>query len=270
LAIANQVVTIHDCAFYDQPEGFSRKFATWYQFLVPKLARRIRRVITISQFSRDRLLEYCRVPDEKVVVIPQGVDQRFQLLPADVIQQTRDRLNLPERYVLFVGNLAPRKNLPRLLAAWDSISDAFPDTALVLAGAANRVFRDAGLPEPPPSVKSLGYVDDQDLPALYGGALCFAFPSLYEGFGLPVLEAMACGVPVLTSNVTSLPEVAGDAALLIDPYCIESLAAGLQKLLRDDQLRRELSLRGLERAQPFTWQRTAAATWQILAETAAA
>ena len=208
------------------------------------------------------------MPAEKIVVIPQGVDRRFQPLPAGVIEETRQRLCLPQRYVLFVGNLAPRKNLPRLMAAWNSISARFPDTKLVLAGAANRVFRDAGLPRPPATVTSLGYVADEDLPALYGGALCFAFPSLYEGFGLPILEAMACGVPVLTSNVTSLPEVAGDAALLVDPYCVESLAAGLERLLRDDGLRSELARRGLDRARPFSWQRTAAATWQILAETA--
>lgn len=270
LAVARQVVTIHDCAFYDQPEGFSRKFAAWYQFLVPKLARRIRRIITISQFSRERLLDYCQVAPEKIVVIPQGVDQRFQPLSREVIAETRAQLQLPERYILFVGNLAPRKNLLRLLEAWSIVSPRFSDVSLVLVGAANQVFRDAGLRQPPPSVITAGYVADEYLPAVYGGAECFAFPSLYEGFGLPVLEAMACGIPVLSSNVTSLPEVAGDAALLVDPYDVEALAAGLDQLLADEVLRQDLSRRGLERAAQFTWERTATATWQVLEETAAA
>lgn len=269
LAVARQVVTIHDCAFYDQPEGFSRKFAAWYQFLVPRLARRIRKIITISQFSCDRLLEYCRVAREKIVVIPQGVDGRFRPLSPEAIAELRLKVQLPDRYVLFVGNLAPRKNLLRLLAAWELVRPRFPDTSLVLAGARNQVFRDAGLPAPPPGVMAAGYVADEHLPALYCGAECFAFPSLYEGFGLPVLEAMACGVPVLASNVTSLPEVAGDAALLVDPYSVEAIADGLARLLADAALRRELSGRGITRAAEFTWDRTAAQTWQVLAAEAA-
>ncbi len=268
LAVARQVVTIHDCAFYDHPEGFSRKFAAWYDWLVPRLARRIRRIITISKFSRDRLLEYCRVSPDKVVVIPQGVDGRFRPLPAAEIGQARRELGLPPRYVLCVGNLAPRKNLPRLLEAWRHVSPRFPDLSLVLVGAAGAVFRDAGISTLPPSVVQAGYLDDELLPAVYGGAELFVFPSLYEGFGLPVLEAMACGVPVLTSNVTSLPEVAGDAALLVDPYSVESMADGLARLLADARLREVLAQRGLARARTFTWDRTAQATWQVLHETA--
>ena len=268
LAVARQVVTIHDCAFYDQPEGFSRKFAAWYHWLVPKLARRIRRIITVSKFSRERLLDYCRVADDKIVVIPQGVDERFHPLAPEAIAAVRQELNLPLRYVLFVGNLAPRKNLARLLEAWSLVSPEHPEHSLVLAGAANSVFRDAGLPEPHPSVRPLGYVADAHLPALYGGAEMFAFPSLYEGFGLPVLYAMACGVPVMTSNVTSLPEVAGDAALLVDPYSVDSLAGGLRSMLGDAALRQDLASRGLRRAQEFTWDRTAASTWEVLRETA--
>lgn len=266
LAVAKQVVTIHDCAFFDHPEGFSRKFAAWYSWLVPKLARRIRRIITVSQFSKERLLEYCGVAPEKIVVIPHGVDERFRPLPAETVARTRTLLGLPPHYVLFVGNLAPRKNLARLLDAWKTVSPTYPEHSLVLAGMADNVFRDAGLGQLPSSVVRLGYVGDEHLPAVYGGAELFAFPSLYEGFGLPVLEAMACGVPVMTSGVTSLPEVAGDAALLVDPYRWESLADGLHKLLSDNVLRDELARRGLERAKSFTWDRTADTTWRTLNE----
>lgn len=266
LAVAKQVVTIHDCAFYDQPEGFSRKFAAWYHWLVPRLARRIRRIITVSKFSRDRLLEYCGVAPEKVVVIPHGVNGRFRPSRPDEIASVRAQLGLPERYVLHVGCLAPRKNLRRLLDAWNTISRTHSDTSLVLVGASHRVVRDVGLADLPPSVVLTGYVADEHLPALYGGADVFAFPSLYEGFGLPVLEAMACGTAVLTSNVTSLPEVAGDAALLVDPYSVESIAAGLHELLANTALRYSLAKQGQIRAGAFTWERAAEATWQVLHE----
>lgn len=264
LAVARQVVTIHDCAFYDQPEGFSRKFAAWYHWLVPRLARRIRRIITVSNFSKSRLVDYCRVPERKIAVIPQGVDERFHPQSEDAIANTRAALGLPEQYVLFVGNLVPRKNLLRLLAAWNLVSAQFPALKLVLAGASDQLFADAGLGQLPASVRAAGYVADEHLPALYCGAMAFAYPSLYEGFGLPVLEAMACGVPVLTSNTTSLPEVAGDAALLVDPYSEEAIAQGLRQLLGDGLLRDELAARGLARAASFTWERTARATCEVL------
>lgn len=268
LAVRNQVVTIHDCAFYDHPEGFTRRFAAWYRWLVPRLAKRIRGIITISRFSRDRLLEYCQLPPEKITVIPQGVDPCFQPVDEASIAEVRRKLALPERYVLYVGSLAPRKNLARLLQAWKLVSPLHPDTSLVLVGAASHVFRDAGLHNLPSSVMATGYVAEDQLAAVYGGAQVLVFPSLYEGFGLPVLEAMACGTPVMTSNVTSMPEVAGDAALLVDPYSEESMADGLQKLLSDAPLRAQLAARGLARAKEFTWDRTAATTWKLLHETA--
>ena len=240
LAVRKQVVTIHDCAFYDQPEGFSRKFATWYRWLVPKLARRIRRIITVSKFSKDRLAEYCRVDPEKIVVIPHGVDSRFRPLPVEQIVLAHRELGLPPSYVVYVGNLAARKNLRRLLEAWAMVSPNHPETSLVLVGAGDRIFRHAGLAPLPSSVVLAGYVNDAHLPAVYGGAEFFVLPSLYEGFGLPVLEAMSCGVAVMASNTTSLPEVAGGDALLVNPYCVESMADGLRRLLSDSELRRDL------------------------------
>lgn len=266
LAVSKQVVTIHDCAFHDQPEGFSRKFAAWYQWLVPKLARRSRRIITVSKFSKDRLAEYCRVPSEKIAVIPHGVDARFRPLPAEEVADTRRQLGLPRHYALYVGNLAARKNLRRLLDAWAIVSPRRPEVSLVLAGTANHMFRDAALEALPSSVVLAGYVDDAHLPAFYSGAELFVLPSLYEGFGLPVLEAMACRTPVIASNTTSLPEVAGGAALLVDPYSVESLADGLSRVLTDSQLREDLAQRGLEHARSFNWNRTAEETWRVLTE----
>ncbi len=264
LAVRRQVVTIHDTAFIDHADCYTRTFAAWYQWLVPRLARRVQRIITVSQFSKQRIVECCRVPEEKVIVIASGVGPQFQPQPAEKIEQGREQLKLPGRYALCVCSLEPRKNLRRLLQSWVSMPDRPGDLHLVLVGAKGSVFHDVGLEKPPPNVQLAGYVGDDLLPALYAGAEFFAFPSLYEGFGLPVLEAMACGTPVLCSNTTSLPEVAGDAALLVDPLQIESIAAGMQQLADDEGLRSQLRERGLVRAKAFCWDESARQTWNVL------
>ena len=265
LAVRNQVVTIHDTAFVDHAECFSKMFAAWYQWLVPRLARRVRRIITVSEFSKRRIIEVCRVPDEKVEVILSGVGPQFQPQSTEMLQRARKELKLPERYVLCVCSLEPRKNLRRLLEAWNKMPARPGDLHLVLAGAKGNVFHDLEFDAAPANVQLAGYVGDDLLPALYAGAEFFAFPSLYEGFGLPVLEAMASGTPVVCSNSTSLPEVAGDAAVLVDPLQIESIAAGLQQLADDSTLRAQLRERGLARAQNFRWETAAKQTWDVLA-----
>jgi len=263
LAVRRQVVTIHDCAFFDQAHCFSRAFAAWYQFLVPRLARAARHIITDSEFSKQRIVELCRVSPAKVDVVYCGVGTRFRPHSTDEITSARDKLGLPPRYVLCVGSLEPRKNLVRLLAAWQRIQPQLDGLSLVLAGAKSHVFRDAGL-SVPSAVHLAGYLSDELLPTVYAGAEMFVYPSVYEGFGLPVLEAMASGVPVVTSNVASLPEVAGDAAVTVDPQDVESIAAGIERLASDGRLRAVLREKGLSRASRFTWQRAASQTWQLL------
>lgn len=258
LAVRNQVVTIHDCAFYDHPEGFTRRFAAWYRWLVPRLARRIRGIITISRFSRDRLLEYCQLPPEKITVIPQGVDPCFYPVDEESIAEVRRKLALPERYVLYVGSLAPRKNLARLLQAWKLVSPLHPDTSLVLVGASSHVFRDAGLGDLPSSVMATGYVAEDQLAAVYGGAEVLVFPSLYEGFGLPVLEAMAGGCPVLASDATALPEVAGGAGVLLPPHEPAAWTAAMADVLTDPARAAALTAAGLARIADFDWHASAA------------
>ncbi|WP_254512549.1 glycosyltransferase family 4 protein [Anatilimnocola floriformis] len=265
LAVRRQVVTIHDTAFVDQAECFSKMFAAWYQWLVPRLARRVERIITVSEFSKQRIIDVCRVPEEKVEVILSGVGPQFQPQSAEMLQRARKELKLPERYVLCVCSLEPRKNLRRLLEAWNKMPARPANLHLVLAGAKGNVFHDLEFDAAPANVQLAGYVTDDLLPALYAGAEFFAFPSLYEGFGLPVLEAMASGTPVVCSNSTSLPEVAGDAAVLVDPMHIESIAAGLQQLADDSTLRAKLRERGLARAQNFRWETAAKQTWDVLA-----
>jgi glycosyltransferase involved in cell wall biosynthesis len=264
LSVRKQVVTIHDCAFHDHPEAFSPAFVAWYRWLVSRLAANVRRIITVSDFSRRRLIEYLQVDPQKIVAIPNGVGGRFQPSGEDEIQSVRKQLGLPRRYVLCIGSLEPRKNLLRLLEAWRQLRAGKADCALVLCGVRSHVFRDFGLSQLPDDVILTGYVAEEHLPGLYGGAELFVYPSIYEGFGLTVLEAMACGVAVVCSNTTSLPEVAGDAALLVNPYEIDDIASGIRRLLADESLRGELRRRGLERATKFNWNHTAELTWNIL------
>jgi glycosyltransferase involved in cell wall biosynthesis len=262
-AVRNQVVTIHDCAFHDVPQAVSRGFRLWYSWLLRRLGPRVRRILTVSEFSRQRLIDYLQVDPKQVVAIPNGVDERFNPTAIEAVPAMRARLGLPERYVLFVGSLDPRKNLLGLLKAWDQVS-ARLDCPLVICGASSHVFRSAGIEQLPARVMLSGYVADEDLPALYAGAELFVYPSLYEGFGLPVIEAMACGTPVVCSSTTSLGEVAGNAACLVDPADGESMAHGILRAAEDQTLRRELRSRGLDRAAEFSWKRAARETWGVL------
>jgi len=276
LGVGSQIVTIHDCAFRDRAECFTPRFAAWLQWLVPKLARRVRQILTVSEYSKDRIAEICRVPAEKIHVVHNGVDPRFHPASAQEIAAARERFALPENYVLCVGSLEPRKNLPRLLEAWQLVNSQRTSNQqgqqdkpkLVLVGSSAAVFASAKLEAPDDSVVLTGYVPDELLPALYSGATAFVYPSLYEGFGLTVLEAMACGTPVICSSTTSLPEVAGDAAVLVDPNHTAAISQAIQDLLVDETLRSSLRARGLARAQEFTWDRAAQQTWKVLSTAA--
>lgn len=268
LGVGSQVVTIHDCAFLDRAECFTPRFATWLQWLVPRLARRVRQILTVSHYSKDRIADICRVPAEKIHVVHNGVDPRFGPASEQEIAAARERFALPPNYVLCVGSLEPRKNLPRLLEAWSQVSGQQNQPKLVLVGTTAAVFASAKLEAPDESVILTGYVPDEMLPALYSGATAFVYPSLYEGFGLTVLEAMACGTPVICSSTTSLPEVAGDAAILVDPNDTAAIGHAIQNLLADEPLRNTLRVRGLARAQEFTWDRAAAQSWEVLSTAA--
>ncbi|WP_324715314.1 glycosyltransferase family 1 protein [Carboxydochorda subterranea] len=275
LAVARQVVTIHDLAAVEHPEWFSGAFARWYAIFWPRLVRRVEAVLTVSEFSKGRLVERFGLPPERVRVVPNGVDERFAPQEEEAIQTVRRRLGLPEAYVLMVASHDPRKNLARVLQAWRSIQKAYEGVELVVAGAAHRAFRVPQASEPGPAnslsrVRFIGYVDDADLPALYAGARLFVYPSLYEGFGLPVLEAMACGVPVVTSATGPMPEVAGDAAILVDPHDPEAIADAVRRLLDSAQLRSALGSKGVARARLFTWDKAAAELRRALDELAGA
>jgi len=266
LAISRQVLTIHDLSPLDHPEWFAPAFALWYRQVLPILARRVRRVLTPSGFSRGRIIQRLNLPAEKISVVPPGVDPAL-FHPADSAV-VRARYGLAETYLLFVGSLEPRKNLPALLSAWERVGPRFSAVELVIVGGRSPVFRRA-LPRQgktllPAHVRFLGAVPDSDLPALYSGAAAVVLPSLYEGFGLPVIEAMACGTPVISSRMGALAETAAEAAILVDPVDSEALARAIEQILRDDGLRAELRERGIERAAYFAWRETAGRIWTLL------
>jgi len=268
LAVARQVCTMHDIIPVEHPEWFNAPFAAWYKWLLPKLTRRAQHLIAVSEFTKQRLVERFGIRPEKITVVWNGVDQQFRPRSAAEIAEVRDALGIrTPKYILSLGSLEPRKNLRRLLAAWRKLEKA-DDLSLVVVGAKGspKVFRDAAIDEISAAVHFTGYARQEHLPALYSGAMALVYPSLYEGFGLPPLEAMACGTPVITSNTTSLPEVTGGAALLIDPLDEEAIAAAMLRLIADQPLRRRLSAMSIEHASTLTWDKTAQQTWKVLEE----
>jgi glycosyltransferase involved in cell wall biosynthesis len=272
LAIGRQVLTLHDVVPMDHPEWLNSSFAMWYRFLTPKLVRRVHSILTISEFTKQRIIFHSAQSESKIKVVYNGVDRRFQPVGADKIQEASVRLAIPSpHYLLALGSLAPRKNLSRLLQAWAAIQSRIPkEVWLVIAGAkgCRLVFGDISFDNLPPRVHLTGHVPDEMLPALYSGAIAAPYLSVYEGFGLPPLEAMACGTPPLTGNLASLPEVVGDAGLMVDPYDVDAIADGLLRLVDDAALRSDLTLKGLERVKFFNWEKTAQMTWQVLKEAA--
>jgi alpha-1,3-rhamnosyl/mannosyltransferase len=260
------VVTIYDLIGRRFPGTLSARGRLLYRAAMALAARRSAVILTISESARGDIERLYPAARGKVTVTPLAAGEAFRPQPAAAVAEVRRRYGLPERYVLYLGSNKPHKNLERLALAWAQLSATGQDGGAALLVAGHEDARHGPLREclaglaPGAPVALAPDVADADLPALYSGAEVFAFPSTYEGFGLPPLEAMACGAPVLASNVSSLPEVVGDAALAVDPLSVEAIAAGLARLLGDGGLRRELAERGLRRAATFSWRRTALGT----------
>lgn len=258
LMISNQALTIHDLSPLDHPEWFRKSFAMWYRLFLPVLARRVRVIFTPSEYVKQKMLKRLRV--KKVIVASNGVNTAFFHPSAQ--QSTYD---LPERYILFVGSLQPRKNLQALLGVWHTIKDEFKNLWLVIAGDAGNVFSKINY-FADEHVRFLDYVADNDLPALYARATLFVLPSFDEGFGLPAIEAMSCGTPVIASDGGALPEVIGDAGLVFELSKPNGLANAIRECLSNNDLRLSLIEKGLVRVKNYSWQKTADLIWNTLNE----
>ena len=259
---ARGIITIHDLAFMRVPECADPGLRAYLSQVVPKSAQRCDHILADSTSTRQDIIELLGVPPERISVVPAGVEPRF--LPVsdrEELERVRRSYSLDEPFVLSLGTLEPRKNYVHLIEAHAQMRQAMPSAPrLLIAGGRGWLFEDILATAErygDMNVRLLGYVPDDDLPALYTQATLFAFPSLYEGFGLPPLEAMACGTPVVCSDRSSLPETVGDAALMVDAEDTSALATAMQRLLEDSQLRADMIRKGLAQAGRFTWDKSA-------------
>lgn len=257
------IATIHDLVAFLFPETVPKKYSLYMKFIIRNVVKYSNKIIVDANSTKADLIRLFKVSEDKISVIYGGVSRKFY--PGDElsVKEIKLRLNLPDNFILHVGNLEPRKNFKGIIDAFYSIlqQKKFKGLKLVLTGQKGWLYKGIlkniekkGIMD---SITFTGYVDSEDLPALYSAARLFIFPSYYEGFGLPVLEAMACGTPVITSNVSSLPEVAGDSAILVDPTNTDEIADSIERLLEDEDLRQIFIKKGLERAKHFFWEKTA-------------
>jgi glycosyltransferase involved in cell wall biosynthesis len=260
----NQVVTIHDASVFAFPRAYSLAFRMKYRLIYPRMAKVARKIITVSQFSRKELVRYCRFPEERIEVIAHGCEHLSRLVADESIL---DRCGIRKRsYLLGVGSWSLHKNFDALIKAFQLLGR--DDLSLVLVGGEfKHIFRSSEK-EIPANTIYLRNVRDNELQALYQNAVSLVFPSIYEGFGLPVLEAMSAGCPVICSHASSLPEVGGEAALYFDPHNVQELSDRMRSLLDSDELRESMQLKGKIQSQKFSWKEAARKTWEILVSVA--
>src|SRR5689334_719484 len=264
------VATIHDLSFEHLPETFNRRSRAQLRLTVRRTAQKAAQILTLSDFSRRDIIETYGIDPERVFVTPPAAPPRFAPVTNETeLQRIRMTYGIQRDYILALGSIQPRKNLVRLINAYASLGRAERGKQLpqlVLAGKRGwleaETMRAADQSDARKDILFIGYVPDADLAALFSGALCFAYPSYFEGFGLPVLEAMQCGTAVLAGNRTSLPEAAGDAAVLVDPFDEAAIANGLKRVIEDPDYRAELRVKGFERSAAFSWKTTAQLTLQ--------
>jgi glycosyltransferase involved in cell wall biosynthesis len=262
------IVSIHDLSFEHLPQTFNRRSRTQLRLTVRHSARRAARIMTLSEHTREDVIETYGIDAAKVTAIPLAAPAHFgPVKDAKELQRVRHTYGIDTDYILSVGSIQPRKNLVRLIKAYAELRAAHSSNScpkLVIVGKCGwlydetfRALEEVGVRE---AVVLTGYVPESDLPALYSGAICFVYPSYFEGFGLPPLEAMKCGAPVVVGNATSLPEVVGDAALQVDPFDVSAIAAAMDQVISNSELRQELSVKGQARANLFDWKDTAERT----------
>lgn len=262
------VATIHDLAFEHLPETFNRRSWMQLRLTVRRTARRAAQIITVSEYSRQDIIKTYGIAPERITVTPEAAAETFDRVTDETyLQAVREHYGIERYYILSLSSIQPRKNLVRLIEAYSLLHRLHPEgklPQLVLAGKRgwldNETLRAAQADIVNSSIRFTGYVAAEHLNALYSGAICFVYPSYFEGFGLPILEAMKCGAPVIAGDRTSIPEVAGEAALLFNPFDTSSLVEALKRVLNDSEFRQTLSARGRQRASEFRWKTTARLT----------
>lgn len=263
-ARGKKLVVIYDTVIKDFPETMSRKTKFVLGATLSRSIKRADKIVTISEFSKNCIMRHYGVSEEKISVIPCGFkEDMFNTAWSDeIVQRTVSEYGINKDYLLYLGTLEPRKNIERIVEAYAMLRKEHREyPKLVLAGGKgwlyNTIFERVKTLDIEGDVIFTGYVKDEDVPLLMKGAMAFCFPSLYEGFGMPPLEAMACGTPVITSNCSSIPEVVGDAAIMVDPYNVNELYQAMRKIVGDSELREKLSRKGLERCRLFSWKTSA-------------
>jgi len=266
------VVTFHDMTFFLYPELHEWYKRIYFPAIIRASARRADAIIADSESTRQDILRTLKLDASKVFSVPLGVSVDFFHRSPSEVARVREKFRLPNSFILSVGVLEPRKNFPTLVRAFKNLVERELSHSLVIAGKKGwqyeEIFNTVRNLDLQSRVLFLDYVPQNDLPSLYHAADLFVYPSLYEGFGLPVLEAMACGTPVITSNISSMPEITGDAALLVNPRDETELVDAMQRVLTDNALRDKLARNGLERAKQFSWERTARETLAVYEQVA--
>ncbi|MBW9221791.1 glycosyltransferase family 4 protein [Methanothermococcus sp. SCGC AD-155-C09] len=255
------IITVHDLIQILFPKEVKPLVHLVQKTMLPRTIRTADKIISVSHNTKKDVIKYFKIPEDKIEVIYNGVNEEYKPLPDNEIEKIRQKYNLEYPFILYVGGLAPNKNIPTLIKAFYKLKKQRLLHKLVIIGAKrlkyNSIFETIDKLNLQKDVIFTGYVPEEDLPALYNAADLFVYPSIYEGFGLPPLEAMACGIPVITSNSSSLPEVVGNAGIMVDPYDVDGLSRAMYEVLTNDGLREELRKRGLERAKLFTWKKCA-------------
>jgi glycosyltransferase involved in cell wall biosynthesis len=260
------VVTIHDLSPFLFPQTFRRVNRVYTRWAIKVSCRHARQLIAVSEFTKQEMIRWLQVPADRITVTYNGVDPRFAPPDPLVLDAFRRRVGLPEQFILFIGTLEPRKNVPTLLEAYARIASE-TNVPLILGGGKgwlyDEIFAKAEQLNLGDRIRFAGFIDDADLPLWYAAATVFTLPSFYEGFGIPLIEAMACGTPVVASTSSSLPEIVGDAGLLVSPTDPDALGSAILRVLREPDLRAELREQGLVRARRFSWYETAQRTLDV-------
>ena len=271
----NLAFTMHGSVTFSHPQFYQPRVLARLNPLLRRGVQRAQLTVCVSNFVKQEIMEYFNVPEDRLLTVYHGVNGRFRPDDSGIAQaRVRDEFTISGPYVLYVGKLHTNKNIVRLIEAFDIATQGMDEFQLVLVGRMffgsddiEQTVQRLGLA---PRLHRLGHLNDECLPALYAGAQCMVFPTLWEGFGLPMIEAMACGTPVIASDIACVPEITGGAALLVDPLSVESIADGIQQVLSSSSLRADLCSRGLVRAANFSWERTARQTLQGYERVAAA